>query len=522
MLRKKIMTCLLAALLLVQPAVSVSAAIPDAASGGVASFAVSADSARTEAVQVTDAAKRAALEGILSSADTASPAPAAASEIATLTLNGTDTYSVRVDGADMYLHAAGEAYRIDAQDFYDLLSGLGGFYKHRALPVAALPGGALNAAVQSSTYNFQKLDGLFYRTQFTKASPPTVMPADGGFPVPAITPAPSSASVVASTLTGGGDIDEDVFTGTLSQLAAWDSAPDANVYVSVTASYDTAYYKGHVEYAYIVSSNAAGDGTFSVEGSNTYPGEMLVLRASGLPSSAQITVSSNIDFTPSFYDDGKGGKIALMPISYVSSPGTYYIEMSAPGSSQRFSITANNKTFQVQNLTVPASTTEQTIQSQKANDEFNNTILPLRWDDDARQHWEGKFILPVQGARVTTQFGCIRYTNGSPNASRHGGVDLAVATGTRIGATNAGRVVYAGYLQLTGYTILIEHGYGLKSWYYHMNSINVKTGDIVEKNQKIGEVGTTGFSTGPHLHFATSVNNVFINPYTLIETDLVA
>jgi murein DD-endopeptidase MepM/ murein hydrolase activator NlpD len=88
-------------------------------------------------------------------------------------------------------------------------------------------------------------------------------------------------------------------------------------------------------------------------------------------------------------------------------------------------------------------------------------------------------------------------------------------------------VLFAGNLQLTGGTIVIEHGYGLKSWYYHMNSIDVKAGDIVAQNQIIGTVGSTGFSTGPHLHFGMSVGSphsgqFFINPETLITTDLAA
>ena len=65
--------------------------------------------------------------------------------------------------------------------------------------------------------------------------------------------------------------------------------------------------------------------------------------------------------------------------------------------------------------------------------------------------------------------------------------------------------------------ILKEHGLGLKSWYYHMNGLNVAAGDRVEQGQQIGRVGSTGFSTGPHLHFALSVNQVFVNPWTPME-----
>ncbi|MFR9191279.1 MAG: M23 family metallopeptidase [Anaerotruncus massiliensis (ex Togo et al. 2019)] len=63
----------------------------------------------------------------------------------------------------------------------------------------------------------------------------------------------------------------------------------------------------------------------------------------------------------------------------------------------------------------------------------------------------------------------------------------------------------------------MDPGYGLKSFYYHMDSLSVSAGDAVKKGDKIGEVGTTGYSTGPHLHFALAVNNVFVNPWTAFD-----
>ena len=73
------------------------------------------------------------------------------------------------------------------------------------------------------------------------------------------------------------------------------------------------------------------------------------------------------------------------------------------------------------------------------------------------------------------------------------------------------------YMIGTDYTIIIDHGYGLKSWYYHMVSLDAKAGDMVKKGEVIGYVGSTGFSTGPHLHLAISVNNVFVNPMSFFE-----
>ena len=81
-------------------------------------------------------------------------------------------------------------------------------------------------------------------------------------------------------------------------------------------------------------------------------------------------------------------------------------------------------------------------------------------------------------------------------------------------ATNHGRVLFADYMIGTGNTVIIEHGYGLKSWYYHMVSLNTKTGDMVQKGDVIGLVGSTGFSNGTNMHFSISVNHVIAKPMT--------
>lgn len=95
--------------------------------------------------------------------------------------------------------------------------------------------------------------------------------------------------------------------------------------------------------------------------------------------------------------------------------------------------------------------------------------------------------------------------NGGATPERHGGVDIAAALGTPVQCPADGLVEYAGFLQLSGNTIVIEHGGGLKSYFYHMDSLDVATGDRVEKGRLLGAVGTTGYSTGPHLHYEVKI-----------------
>lgn len=263
---------------------------------------------------------------------------------------------------------------------------------------------------------------------------------------------------------------------------------------------------------------------FAVEGADTHLGEVVVLRVWGTaPNDAPATFTSDLplNLPPRFHREADGSQTALFPVSYRNAPGEHWIRITAGDASARFTISAKDKNWQRQDLTVGAETAAETVNSQKANTEYEAAIAPLRAVEDEK-HWSGRFILPVSDERVTTEFGMVRYVNGELTSTRHGAIDLAVPRGTPVQASGSGRVLYAGFLQLTGNTVLIEHGYGLKSWYYHMDSLNVDTHAPVKQGDMIGTVGSTGFSTGPHLHFGMSVNNVFINPYTAIETDLLA
>lgn len=232
----------------------------------------------------------------------------------------------------------------------------------------------------------------------------------------------------------------------------------------------------------------------------------------------EVGGSTNLLFQPVFYEE-EGFYGALLPVHYNTSPGTYQLTVQAGEEKFPFQITVEAKEFPVQNLWVDDTVTSDTVDNDAANKEWNEKIEPLKYTSLPVKYWDGPFLQPVQG-RVTTEFGTIRYTNGSKTASRHGGVDLAIERGTPVLSTNRGKVVFSEFIQMTGNTVCVEHGLGLKSWYYHMDSLNVKEGDMVEQGDLIGTVGTTGFSTGPHLHYALSVNQVYINPWTAFDNGI--
>lgn len=124
----------------------------------------------------------------------------------------------------------------------------------------------------------------------------------------------------------------------------------------------------------------------------------------------------------------------------------------------------------------------------------------------------GMFTHPCPGySRISNTFG---YRNAplAGASTNHKGVDFAASTGTPIYAAAAGTVTSAGYSGKAGNLIIINHGNGLLTYYMHCNTIFVSAGQKVSKGQNIGQVGTTGNSTGPHLHFQVMNNGTPVNP----------
>ena len=128
------------------------------------------------------------------------------------------------------------------------------------------------------------------------------------------------------------------------------------------------------------------------------------------------------------------------------------------------------------------------------------------------------YIIPTTG-RETSLYGAFRgYT--SKYARFHEGYDLANVTGTPIYAANNGMVRISRELFVRGNCVVIDHGHGIYSSYFHMSELIAKEGTYVKKGDLIGLIGTTGMSTGPHLHWEMRAGNITFNPLTVLDKTL--
>ncbi|MFA9422036.1 MAG: M23 family metallopeptidase [Sedimentibacter sp.] len=260
---------------------------------------------------------------------------------------------------------------------------------------------------------------------------------------------------------------------------------------------------------------------FEIVTKENYPGNILLVFVENLNDDETVTVKTDAVKLDTLMYNYKGKNIFMYPIDLNTVPGDYKLTATISDDRQtKYTVerilTVKNKIFKTQYLTVNEEI-NQTNNDNAAIFEFSQLVKPSRSNSVDEKLWEGTFIMPVEG-ELTTDFAEIRYVNNEQSSSRHSGLDIAAPKGTLVKAPNNGVVVFAmdGLLS-SGNTVVIDHGMGLFTSYYHLDNIEVEKGEKVKKGDVIGTVGTTGFSTGPHLHYAVSIYNTYINPYQTLS-----
>ncbi|MFN8532628.1 MAG: M23 family metallopeptidase [Dehalococcoidia bacterium] len=127
------------------------------------------------------------------------------------------------------------------------------------------------------------------------------------------------------------------------------------------------------------------------------------------------------------------------------------------------------------------------------------------------KRWSGSFAVPVSSG-ISSDFATGRSYNGGPITSRHWGTDFECPTGTAVTAPAAGTVVLMDNLAVRGTAVILDHGLGVYSCYYHLSRADVRTGQAVERGAHLGLSGATGAVTGPHLHWELRVRGEAVDP----------
>ncbi len=223
-----------------------------------------------------------------------------------------------------------------------------------------------------------------------------------------------------------------------------------------------------------------------------------------------------------FFPVGNGNYVGLLGLDMQDKPGQHdlAIQVEYPDHNDRHKVTVllMKEDYKVQHLKLPPKmvdldreTLVRVKEESKVLHHAFDTVLP-------KPLWRSSFIEPVHG-RVSGRFGNRRVINGQSKRP-HSGEDIAAPKGTPVVAMNSGMVRLTMDHFFTGKGVILDHGLGLFSMYFHLSSVDVTQGQMVEKGHPIGKVGATGRATGPHLHWGVRLNGARINPYSLLKVSL--
>jgi len=214
-----------------------------------------------------------------------------------------------------------------------------------------------------------------------------------------------------------------------------------------------------------------------------------------------------------FYPEGDG-YAALVGIDAFAEPGMFTLRLEGSGSrpwrpfTQQVLVNAGD--YSVQQIPI--------ADDPELRQQEDEMLAPIYLTSTETRQWDGLFTTPVTTTIVTARYGDARSYAGGPVEIYHSGVDFAGTIGTPILAPANGTVLFNELLGLRGNTVILDHGQGVLSAYFHLSETFVNVGDTVTAGQTIAAGGSTGLSTGPHLHWDLRIHGVPVNGMQWLET----
>jgi len=267
-----------------------------------------------------------------------------------------------------------------------------------------------------------------------------------------------------------------------------------------------------------VAGGTPGGVRVSVTPLSPQPGDVLLLHVTGAPPDARAEWDGR---AIALFPTG-GGVAALVGIDLEARAGPMGWRVTRPSATKNGgalaagAVTVRPRTFPTQQLTLPKGMVDLDAATLARVETERGELRAALAAGASERLWRGPFRVPVEGGQPTGGFGVRRLINGQPR-NPHTGYDWAAPVGTPVVAANAGRTVLVTEHFFAGRNVVVDHGLGLFTLYYHLTETRVEPGESVAAGQVIGTVGATGRVTGPHLHFAVLLNGARVDPEALLR-----
>lgn len=268
-----------------------------------------------------------------------------------------------------------------------------------------------------------------------------------------------------------------------------------------------------------VGASAAEKADVALHPPKLRAGDVGWLQVKNVPDTA--TVEGSVGGRPLTFFPYAGGHAALVAMDLEAKPGTHawrvaVIEKDREPRTARGKVQLLRRDFPVERLSLPRAMVDLDRETERRAVAEGKRLTTLYHTITAERLWRGRFTRPVAGTEPGTGFGARRIINGQPR-SPHGGMDYSAPQGAPVVAANTGRVALVADFFFPGRLVVLDHGLGLYTLYFHLDSVAVAEGQRVERGQTLGTVGATGRATGPHLHFGAQVGAARVDPAALLN-----
>lgn len=407
--------------------------------------------------------------------------------------------------------------RPDAEDVYAFLeTSFAETLYESATPPTLTVSGEFQISPVSSDWSYKNYTGEYVKSTAVEATDEKQeTELVGGLSVD-FDHAPDWCNIKVTTADG-----EEIFNDTSDKLA------DLRITESIDATVEIA-----AKWYELEDRDSFGESTYSFEARLNPPvsfympkataenSRFVTLSAKNVTDVSKIVYKCEPDLgtTPKFYIDGDWAH-ALLAIPADAIEGEYKITLTYGAASQELFLKLERKAYTPAEETVDDATYAAAC-SESAINEFNELVKTLAADTSDERYFDGAFggyfDDRILYAPISTGYGRkITFNGDSSKTLVNEGVDYSVAAGTNVSAVADGKVVYVGNLDFTGNLVVVDHGWGLKSWYWNLGSTSVSVGDTIKKNGVLGTAGNTGlfYGTTAGVHIALSVGENFVCPY---------
>ena len=215
----------------------------------------------------------------------------------------------------------------------------------------------------------------------------------------------------------------------------------------------------------------------------------------------------------------KNKSYVLLPISYYEKPNKKKVQLIYKENSKQKTkllfFNVKDGKYKKEQIKVQKSKVSLNKKDKKRASKEYAQAMKIYNSVTEKSYIHKKFIVPLN-TKITSSFGKARVYNDTLKGY-HSGTDFRAKVGTPITASNDGIIILAKDRFYSGGSVIIDHGQGIYTCYYHMSKFDVKKGDEVKRGQVLGLSGSTGRVTGPHLHFSARVGGIQVDPLQLIE-----